>query len=687
MTKGTVLQECFNPTNPARGGDMITIYGALTHCHLVLVLLAYLTGAKFDIKDDQGNFKYPCNSQGFLSSSAVAADVLHKLLRQGLKMEILSWRITVEEPGGCQLISNAMNMPHAAALRNTELQAMSYLNGEIMLHLDPVVTGRVLYDSLKRAARPTLGEIVDDPEFKELVDCVCQLGATNSYISELLEWTTRFVSSQHRRLRLAAVAAVNEMNSGPRTKIAVIMRALWKPPQNTMCPVPEPAWKTMGPDDFLDLENLLNYCYETCLPAVAVMSPKDKMRVLGCCSIGAAEAFISVPNKQDKSHKNERREKMLNATAKHVEHIRKTWCDLTGKNKDQFCLVPNGCEWMKFDTALTQQAAAEDAKAKAAGAKAPELPMMPAIIDWKQAARDGAESARSSGDRLQVPTIAPVKEWYQLQEVTERSSRIEQECCAKVVLAELHKETNYAESGLDVWYDPKARRHYVKTTKEMARNQIRLFPSLPRNGRLSDDKASTMSLPIRVTKYTPTNADIPQPAPDPLRVFHITPEFVAPKEEYEPHARAADTGLPDPSPQSRCFAWSGKESMNPIGAVLRLTEEELAKDKLVNEFNCDWGAHALRVALLGRLFEGHAKFALQVEVPYLTNSFDLPKGAILVCRKDAVAKQPQKSVNKSWKKEVEPTAKKQKKDEQRAMEGMEGVSPLDAPQLRHTGHE
>ena len=68
---------------------MCTIYGTLAHCHLLLVLLAYLTGAKFDLKDEHGAPKLPCNAQGYIDAFAVADDVLHKVLKEGIKMEIL----------------------------------------------------------------------------------------------------------------------------------------------------------------------------------------------------------------------------------------------------------------------------------------------------------------------------------------------------------------------------------------------------------------------------------------------------------------------------------------------------------------------------------------------------------------------------------------------------------------------
>ena len=73
--------------------------------------------------------------KGRLLLSAVADIEKHKqmvmTMKEGLKMEVLSYKITLEEPKGCGIISCALNKGHEAVLRTTELTALKCLAGEV----------------------------------------------------------------------------------------------------------------------------------------------------------------------------------------------------------------------------------------------------------------------------------------------------------------------------------------------------------------------------------------------------------------------------------------------------------------------------------------------------------------------------------------------------------------------------
>ena len=90
----------------------------------------------------------------------------------GIDMEILSYKIYLEEPQGCTLISNSMNKVNEAALKTTELQALSSLTGAVTLHAESAVAGKVCFATVKAELRPTLDTFVDDPDFIELFDFV-----------------------------------------------------------------------------------------------------------------------------------------------------------------------------------------------------------------------------------------------------------------------------------------------------------------------------------------------------------------------------------------------------------------------------------------------------------------------------------------------------------------------------------
>ena len=145
----TYLKTCFDGN--ARSGGFLIGWGTLSHSHLLLVLLCYATEAQWDFTEHP---VYPCGPHGRLDTSTVTKNdrVLEELPRGGLEMEVLSYEIYLQEPQACILISNAMNSPHKAALRSTELHAMATLSGEILLHIDPAVAGSVCYETVKEKA-------------------------------------------------------------------------------------------------------------------------------------------------------------------------------------------------------------------------------------------------------------------------------------------------------------------------------------------------------------------------------------------------------------------------------------------------------------------------------------------------------------------------------------------------------
>ena len=249
------LKTCF-----ASGGNVL--YGNLSHNHLLLVLLCWATGAKWDLQDDGKPF---CNNDGCLDISAVADaekdPVLVGLVTHGLLMETLSWKMLVEEPEAASLISQALNKGQGAALRTSELTALAVLTGAVTLLAEGNKAREVEYKTIQEKVRAQLDVYVDEPEFIEMFECVIGLGAgQNGYMKELLEFGARFVNSEFRQLRLCAFTAVNKMPARcPRAKLAVLKRAYRKKPVYGYCPSPEFAWAKFSEEDLLDLEHLLNF--------------------------------------------------------------------------------------------------------------------------------------------------------------------------------------------------------------------------------------------------------------------------------------------------------------------------------------------------------------------------------------------------------------------------------------------
>ena len=120
-------------------------------------------------------------------------------------MEILCWKIYIEEPDACSSISQALNRGQAIALATTELTALAALSGACAKELESAVAGKVVLETIQRKLSHELAEYVDDPEFIDLFDFVANSGAmTAPFVPHLLDFASKCVDSKMRQLRLTA---------------------------------------------------------------------------------------------------------------------------------------------------------------------------------------------------------------------------------------------------------------------------------------------------------------------------------------------------------------------------------------------------------------------------------------------------------------------------------------------------
>ena len=57
-------------------------------------------------------------------------------IKEGLKMEVLSWNINIEEPRACGVIAQALSKGNAIALRTAELTALNCFTGDVTLQFE-----------------------------------------------------------------------------------------------------------------------------------------------------------------------------------------------------------------------------------------------------------------------------------------------------------------------------------------------------------------------------------------------------------------------------------------------------------------------------------------------------------------------------------------------------------------------
>ena len=297
------LKTCFE------GGDVL--YGNFSHNHLLLVLLSWANAAKWDIPEF-------CDPDGNLHLPKVTDSVFVNLVKEGLLMEKLSYKMLIEEPDAASLLSQALNKGQEAACRTSELTALAVLTGQVTEQSNAAVAGEVMYATVKEKLRSELDYYVDEPEFIEMFDFVVSVGANNTnYVKELLDFGDRFVDSKFRQLRLNAFTEVNKMPPAcPRSKIAAMKRAYRKKPSYGFCPSPEGVCSKIEERELRDLEDLLHYFHVKCEPAVAdAVSEGQRLVFFANLDVAAAEAFITNHKSKD------RQQPLLQAVAKYHEQL------------------------------------------------------------------------------------------------------------------------------------------------------------------------------------------------------------------------------------------------------------------------------------------------------------------------------------------------------------------------------
>ena len=135
-----------------------------------------------------------------------------RVLRDGLLMEVLSWKMLVEEPTAASLNYQALNTAQNMALRTSELTALNALSGAVALASESAVAGRVCFETVREKVRAELDMYVDMPGFIDLFESVVNMGANkNPFIPMLLEFGAKFVDPKQRQLGLQAFAEVNKV--------------------------------------------------------------------------------------------------------------------------------------------------------------------------------------------------------------------------------------------------------------------------------------------------------------------------------------------------------------------------------------------------------------------------------------------------------------------------------------------
>ena len=626
-----LLATCFQaPYNDVR-------VSLLSHNHMMLVLRAFLTQAKWDIPAAAEKDLVFCDAEGRLSISALAASPhgkeLQEVLQEGVLCEVLSWKMDDEEPHAASIISQALNQPQDAAMRTTELTAVAVLRGAIIAEAGPGLANQVAFQTVRDRVRTELHTAVDDPDLPEIFDLLINSGVGhNTYVEEFLEWTRLFVDSKKRQLRFSAFAAPNKMpDAGQNSRFAVLKRAYRKSPTNGYCPCPEAAWADTKWDLVKYMEDLLRFYHVICRPKLLQKTPQARIKFLGNIDIAAADAFIAVV--QDKKLKGQKlHEKVMQALLKETN---KYFLELGLNDPDEIEKLPNrnvpGWIIRPATPATPATQAAVETSEPTSG------PIGPRIITFDAASGHRLNSqvqftapaaAAAAGRQQARPAVrVPWRTW--LTDQSEDSGQVlgcheADMAAATAILHCLHAQLRLDQEPVEVWKSPEGPSQvYVTALWKCKAEVIQLPACIPLQSKLHrrTDHPFAAEITIRVMKnHWPRGMHAGQEEEEEQQATTVKqrevalfalPEFKAPKREEgndgassgaaaaetkkKEDAAAAGTQSPgDPSvtsnpalpsdptlPPYMCdenWNWEdGPYTMHPFWAVRRLTDKQLAR--------------------------------------------------------------------------------------------------------------
>jgi hypothetical protein len=633
--KDELLSTCFQPPY-----DDVR-HTLLSHNHIMLVLRAFLSQAKWDLPAVAEKNLTFCDSEGRLSITAVAdspnGKELAEVMQEGIQAEVLSWKMDVEQPDAAAIISQAQNLPQDVGMRTTELTAVAVLKGEIIVQMGKDLSQRVAFQTVRDRVRSQLHTAADDPDLPEVFDFLISNGVgRNAYIEHMLEWTSSYVDSKKRQLRFSAFAVINKMcERAVWSKVAVVKRAYRKPPINGFCPSPEISWGDYGWDHMQKLEDILRFFHGSCKSLVDKLKPHSRIQLLGNIDIAATEAFYGAKNAKLKEVQ-KIEEILLTGTKKYMVQLGGDATEETMKK------LLGRAEWIVFK---------EDAATDARQPTEAKIDNAPHVIHFDELT---GKQLITQVEILAAPEKSikteqlPWRTWYsgigQDMGVTEAN-----QAAAVAVLHSIHQTYDVSKEPVEVW------RHgnniYVTTNRKLKPFEIMLPPCIPRQSKVLEKSEHPYTVQIKIAmRRTGDGVYDPKDVSNEKQKFtyFVNPEFKLPRKDEVQTAVAGAAGSGDGQDDEEEedddaavadeWVWGTSDSMHPFWAVRRMTQKNLLKEinsaqgskNMIPRFNCKMEVQVMSCVSVGVVNSRSLNTTRICEVPFMTNFFEVEKGEELI---------------------------------------------------------
>ena len=660
-----------------RGPDQVT-HGTLSRSHLTLILKVFRNQQRsWPWPDKYKDFVMSNNGLDMIALRDFDAD-LADVLSQGLKMEVLSWKLSLEEPQGCSQISQALNMGNEIALATSEATALATLSETVTFAIkNSQMTHRaamtVAFEAVKQSVALELKEFVSRESFVDMFEYVMNMGANMSpFIPKLVDFTSIWVNSETHRLPLIAFKEANKIpNDYPLIKLAIIQRAyMMRPNSQGFVPVPEASWGRVTKPYLHKLDQLLKYWDVELRKSIASMDAKFDQYVTASAATNAAAAFIKyVPIPASRKEGGNVELEMLKVTLEDYEKVIK---HLTDGGLPHPGPPPDDAKWIDYAVAQ-KHVKEEEEKAKQAAEMRPPVakdePLLAKCIQYDADGKpldeqDAIVKTNTETSKVEIPWSP----W--LRSATGRDMDIERALTSTIyfVLHSLHTSPALVNAPIQILLNETTKKFTALATRDIEVNELQLPPCAPGAGsKLHKEatKPSGIAIQIaessvqmtddrkrRLTMKTPEGATPSTTIKTVTHTYFVFPDTKLPSWEtlWDDTAVAADR---------RCLRamkpLDGKEIMHPFWLVPRMTEKDLrahnedAKGTSRAMFNLAFDTIQCGAVATGCMMAKKTNIAWTVDVPIITNNTAIKKGEELILRISPPEKKEKDPKVETWK--------------------------------------
>ena len=659
---------------PAFSEEAPVTYGTLSHSTLTVGLLCLLNEAEWPTADekeaaDLTRFRKP-GSVAWDLKALKAGDInLRQVLEHGIRFEVLSWRVLLEEAEGtCSKISHALNLAQAVAMNTHELECLSKMLKTVQSELAASkVANRVDWMKVKAVVDAQMPGAMEESEQLEMFTFVINTGAaTTGHAQALLDFGRRFVDHSKRRLAPQAFAAVNALAEElPRSKVALLMRSYHKTPNKGICPPPEPTWAKLKVDHMVRLEELLAHFSSTLGPAVAGLGEGPAALLLANVVMEATEAMFTHSKPAD-DRADRAKQEMLRRTAKYYEQVK---AHAESKTPPSTLPTPKHAwmDWSKVAAAAAAAAAAEK--------------VQPVVLQFDADGRPTTQQMASSDAAADDLLVLPVQAWQRSSMARGLNVQHWHESVLACALAQHHSHEKSVDLPVQVLCDPRGQKFWAVATRDLDAGALQLPLCAPLAKRLSTQAASDRAVKVSVQRKRPDDQADPEPteywlAPDwkppvPRLLADDSQEGSPGESQRSLEATAVGAGGAPAAAEAQQYKWvfDGGESIHFFWAVERMTADELMRKRAEKgceawAFNMALEDRVHKVLALGGVNLGSEPQVAFVSLPVMTNSARVRKGDRLLLQIVKQEKAPRKVV--AWKEAVKAQAKQQEKEHESA---------------------